>query len=354
MAVFSSGTARAPGDSGYVNPNGQYGSFDQQKSTSYPAGFPKNAAGCPASGSQAYDSTGLKLTIRVPTNARSFSYNFQYFSSEYPEWVCTAYNDHFVALLDSQGYDGNISFDANQNPVSVNVAFFTVPGCTTCTSPVLAGTGFDGTCQNKICGGSTDWLYTTAPVTPGETITLRFATWDQGDHKWDSTVLLDNFRWSGDSATVQTGKQPAAPDPEYSEGWFVRDYSAAGFCAAGTQLTWGLWSWSADTPADTKIEFYLRTATTKAGLDTAVEVPLTFSNPPGPTTLEGQPAVAQAALVPDTQGGSAVVDDTLIAKGLPQTLPWLRVRSRLVPSGDKKSAPVLEAWNQQFRCLPSE
>jgi hypothetical protein len=30
---------------------------------------------------------------------------------------------------------------------------------------------------------------------PGETITLRFAIWDDGDGRWDSTVLVDHFTW---------------------------------------------------------------------------------------------------------------------------------------------------------------
>ncbi len=44
-------------------------------------------------------------------------------------------------------------------------------------------------------GGATRWLTTTAPVIPGETITLRFAVFDEEDYIIDSAVLLDNFRW---------------------------------------------------------------------------------------------------------------------------------------------------------------
>jgi hypothetical protein len=34
------------------------------------------------------DSVNLKLTIRVPTNARSFSYQFKFYSAEFPEYLC--------------------------------------------------------------------------------------------------------------------------------------------------------------------------------------------------------------------------------------------------------------------------
>lgn len=368
MAVFSSGSARAPGDTGYVNPNGA--GLDQGNSCAYPAGFPQNASGCPNSSGSAYDSTGLAMTIRVPTNAHSFSYNFSYFSSEYPEWVCTAYNDHFVALMAGSQHTGNISFDANGNAVSVNIGFFTIPGCpaSTCTHSTLTATGFDGSClcptsgsphctagSYNICGGSTGWLYTTAPVTPGETMTIRFSTWDQGDHKWDSTVLLDNWTWSVNAASVETGVQPPAPaPPHYSDGWFSRVYDTTDVCPDGTAPVWTFWSWTAETPADSSVAFHVTTAPTVGDLSSASEVPLRFSDPPGPSALAGDRAVAQAAVVPDTQAGSAVVDETLRNEGLSRSEPVLRVRSHLIPSADGLSAPTLQAWNLQFDCMPDE
>jgi len=33
-------------------------------------------------------------------------------------------------------------------------------------------------------------------VTPGETITLRFSIWDEGDGIYDSMVFIDNFYWA--------------------------------------------------------------------------------------------------------------------------------------------------------------
>jgi hypothetical protein len=364
LAAFSSGTARTPSQSGYVNPNGQFGSYDAQTSVAYPTGFPKNASGCPVSGSNAYDSSGIKMKIRVPTNAKSFSYNFSFMSSEYPEWVCTAYNDHFVALLTGStatpanpaANSNNISFDSGSNPVSVNIAFFTVPGCpgTTCQTPVLSGTGFEGVCGTQTCSGSTNWLYTSAPVKGGEEITIHFAVWDQGDHKYDSTLLLDNWTWSGTTATIKTGVVPPPPPPvTYNEGTFVRDYDATGVCPAGQQIRWGHWSWQSTTPSDSSILFTIRTAATQAGLSSATELPLKFSNPPGPSALAGQQAKAKTGS-PDTQNGSAVVDTTLVNADKPRANSFLRVTSTLKPSTDKLSAPTLSAWNLQFTCVDDQ
>ena len=37
----------------------------------------------------------------MPTNAQSFSVNTYFYSAEYPEWVCGAFNDFFLVLLDN-------------------------------------------------------------------------------------------------------------------------------------------------------------------------------------------------------------------------------------------------------------
>jgi len=105
-------------------------------------------------------------------------------------------------MLESQTYTGNVSFDAMGRPVTVNVGFFTVcaPGSEPPGKPGMACTGdaeLGGTGYNGGAGGGTGWLTTTAPVTPGETIKLRFIIFDEVDSSYDSQVLIDNFRWLG-------------------------------------------------------------------------------------------------------------------------------------------------------------
>ena len=363
MAVFSSGTARDTDDPGYVNPNGQSASYSAGTFVSPPAGFPKNAVGCP-NGSAARDSCGYKLKIRAPTNAKSFAYDFNFFSSEYSEWICTAYNDAFIALYYgalNPYADKNISFDSLNNPVSVNVGFFSIPtGPTQTSHPLLNGTGFSGYCSNYgaspngMCGGSTGWLTTTAPVNPGEEITLHFSIWDTGDHAWDSTVLMDNFRWSAQTATIQTlPTVPPSPPQTYAAGDFTRDYDAASACPGGTKPVWGSWSWTTTTPNDSRIEFYVKTATPLAALAAAPEDAVQFTNPPGPLALAGSSAVAKTAPT-DTRNGSAVVDKTFVAKSRFRHHRFTRVRSHLKPSTDLLSAPVLHAWNLELSCTPNE
>lgn len=163
-----------------------------------------------------YDMASLKLQILVPTNARSFSFDFQFFSAEYPDYLDSEFNDTFWVALDSKNYTGNISFDKNGVPIKLNNAFFDIcdpdpfhPQTSQfCTKPaaMLTGTGyakdcagggpFGPACGGASCGGSTGWLTTTSPVEPGEIITLTFYIFDKGDGILDSAVLIDNFRWS--------------------------------------------------------------------------------------------------------------------------------------------------------------
>jgi hypothetical protein len=367
MSVFSSGAARASADGGYVPPNGD---GYKANTNSTPANAVPAASGCSA-GPAGYDSCGVKLLLRAPTNANSFSFNFDFFTSEYPEWRCTAFNDAFVAYyqgsLNTQA-DKNISFDSGGNPVSVNNGLFTIPGGATPPAtgshPQLNGTGFDGVCANNydgsqytansICGGATGWLSTSAPVAPGEEISLHFSIWDTGDRSWDSTVLLDGFAWSTSTASIETGVYDPGTTAGMPlvEGSFVRDYDLSTSCGDSEKPLWSLWSWSASTPSDSKIEFFVTTAATAAELDSAPEHQLRFSDPPGPSALAGQPAVAQSSS--STQVGSAMVLDTLELNERPTGLGFLRVRSRLVPSTDATTAPTLHSWNLQASCTPAE
>ena len=176
-----------------------------------------SAPGCP-NGSGINDAVMFQLRIRVPKGVQSFSFDIYFLSIEFPRYVCTQFNDFFVALLDSQHtsdnpefqnpHDKNLAMDENGYPVGVNLAksgLFkvcpvsgTYPSCTGTTE--LSGTGFEG-------HGATGWLTVRGNVVPDEVITLRLAVWDTGDHIWDSKVLIDNFRWEFEEYKPGTGEK---------------------------------------------------------------------------------------------------------------------------------------------------
>lgn len=177
--------------------------------------------------SQILDPTVLTLKIKAPTNAQGFAFRFNFFTAEYPEFVGYTYNDMFMAVLDSQSYQGNVCFDNSGNPITVNNSFLSIctnenicptgslvnyHACGLGGRDTLAGTGYDKTPPvnsgwGNIVGGATGWLRTTAPITGGETFTLKLVIFDAGDHKFDSAVLLDSFEWlfqdQGGPSTLQ-------------------------------------------------------------------------------------------------------------------------------------------------------
>src|SRR5690606_38238448 len=121
MLVLSSGAARLPGQ-----PGANTGQSQDFADGVPPPGFPQNVPGCEGS-TEINDDVGLELRLRAPTNATGYSFLFKFYSFEFAEYVCTQFNDQFVALVDPAppgSINGNISFDSNNSPVSVNIAYF--------------------------------------------------------------------------------------------------------------------------------------------------------------------------------------------------------------------------------------
>ena len=252
LALLSTGAAAGQGD---TNPAWQ--DFQDTplggngKTSGFPADFLAanggnlpNAPGCAEpDGNTANDPVMLTLQVRVPTNAKSFKLDTNFFSSEFPEYTCSAFNDFFVVLLDST-YAGTPA-----NPTDKNLAFYSPPGSTmkypvgvnlasgntglftqcvngaigcadifgggggtisTCVATdQLIGTGLDtadsGSCDsNSLQGGGTGWLTTSGNVVGGEIITLRVAIWDTSDEVLDSIAAIDAFTWSVEAAQPGT------------------------------------------------------------------------------------------------------------------------------------------------------
>lgn len=220
MLALSSGAARRPSDPGYAD------NYAKNIQSAQPAGFPKESPACPGvTSGPAYDSAALEVTVRAPSNATGLAFDFDFYTHEFPIWVCTTFNDLFVAMLSptpAGQMDGNISFDTVGNTISVNSVLLDVCGCMNgppcgaggvmyaCSlgTSQLVGTGFDAGVNGGDGNGATGWLTTTAPVEGGSEISLRFSVHDSADGILDSTTLVDNFRWTTSGIpNVQT--QPA-------------------------------------------------------------------------------------------------------------------------------------------------
>ncbi len=211
--------------------------LDTEGTGRLPPGFPKAADGC-RQAPQTNDVVDLKLELKAPPNASGIKFDFNFYSGEWPAYICSPFNDGFLAFLTAKGFNGgtpdNISFDSKKNPVSVNNGFFDrctsnakigcadgakagVSQCPGGTSE-LSGTGFGqegawcaswgDNASRSVNGGATGWLSSLAAVQPGETFTLELFIWDTGDAVLDSSVLLDNFQWVEGEVQTSTERPP--------------------------------------------------------------------------------------------------------------------------------------------------
>ena len=138
----------------------------------------------------------------------SLLYDYQFFSTEYPEYVASGYNDRFTVTVNSPSEgvstfyldvnSGDFALDSNYingtgfdvfaqsgNPNNVDIVDTTPrdPGADAGATPL------------KTIGG------TIHPVAPLETITVTFRIEDYGDNQFDSAIFIDNLVFSGYAKT---------------------------------------------------------------------------------------------------------------------------------------------------------
>lgn len=157
-----------------------------------------------------YDEAMLTLELKVPPFMHNISYDIQFFSMEYPDYVGSQYNDKVTVTVNSPSKGvSTYVFDVNSGDFVFE-------------SSDIPGTGFDlfavrwSWWQHKWVPTSPsypDTVTTTVywsddagasalitrqhPVAPNETITITFDIRDVGDNQFDSAVFIDNVRFLG-------------------------------------------------------------------------------------------------------------------------------------------------------------
>jgi hypothetical protein len=203
------------------------------------------SAGAPAGGVSVQDWAELTLTVKVPSNAQSMTFDFSFFSSEFNQFWNASLNDAFFVLVTSQTSQGaNVAKDPRGLAVSVNSSFFELcpapPGPAGLSQDKAAaiqacvgldgdpaqqiagsvrGTGYDGAAASLddtvhamngnlyVYGGGSGWLSSQFQVTPKEELEVRVIVCDTFDGLKDSAAIVDHFSWSK-SATSGTTRPP--------------------------------------------------------------------------------------------------------------------------------------------------
>jgi len=133
------------------------------------------------------DKLWMQMDLTVPVGTEGYVFDFAYFSSEFPTYYNTQFNDLFIAWSTSESYTGNITF-VNDAPLTItsleNAGAFQHKG----NDPALAGTGFEG-------HAGTGWFVARGSAVPEETFQVTFFIADMADSILATAVLLDNFRW---------------------------------------------------------------------------------------------------------------------------------------------------------------
>jgi uncharacterized repeat protein (TIGR01451 family) len=162
------------------------------------------------------DVTILRADLSVPPGRNCLSFDFQFLSEEYPNFVGSSVNDAFVAELDTSTWTtddsdiiapNNFAFGPDGQVISINST-----GVAGMSAANGTGTSFDGGPSE---GGATQLLRASTPITPGAH-SLYLSIFDQGDTIYDSAVFLDNLSLG---ATGPGGCQPGAslPPPTVSK-----------------------------------------------------------------------------------------------------------------------------------------
>lgn len=178
FAIMTSGLAASADDPNTNVPDSSAGTDDKTG----------DLGGPNVRGNTDFDVSVLKVDLAVPATANCLSFDFQFYTEEYADFVGQQYNDAFIAELDTTTWDtsgsaitapDNFAFAPGGAVVSVNAV-----GIGGFSPANAAGTTYDG---------ATPLLSAAKQVTPGAH-SLYLSIFDQGDQYLDSAAFVDNLR----------------------------------------------------------------------------------------------------------------------------------------------------------------
>lgn len=248
-----------------------------------------------------YDKTVLEFDVVPEGNVLMFNYVFA--SEEYPEWVCTQFNDVFGFFISGPKPGGgnyshvNIAKVPNSNlPVAINTinrglsgAYGNPANCQSLAYASLHRNNLTPTVNTGIVfDGMTVVLTAVASVTPCQTYHLKLAIGDISDRIYDSGVFLEA------NSVVSIPVDITASTQLQSNG----DSSAYEGCVSG-KFTFSL---PAPQPAD--VQFNIQVSGTATNGVDYPSIPSVITIPAG--------AISKDLIIVPTQDGVAEAGETII------------------------------------------
>ncbi len=119
----------------------------------------------------------------------------------------------------------------------------------------------------------------------------------------------------------------------YGNGFYENSYAADYVCEMPPDRPdWGNLTWVGSTPSDSTVEFEVFSGNSLEELETQIPISIVY-----PT---------------DTTSQVYDIGDLLVDNGIPNYMPYLRVKAKLSASSDTYFTPIFEGWWTEFNCIP--
>jgi len=215
FVLLSTGTSAEPNNAGVITDSNQSSKGgngnpdDNEFLPGYAPGDDDSGVLLPQwqkGGNNPGDKIYFNFKTQTPGGVKGYAIDFAFFSSEWPSWYNTQYNDLFVAWQVHEDFTGNISTigDLPTTITALHPHWTDVMGggnsCAnygsngpgySCDEPQMDGTGFEN-------HAATTWVRINQPVTENTELELYLFLADMGDTSLASAVILDRFRFNCD------------------------------------------------------------------------------------------------------------------------------------------------------------
>jgi hypothetical protein len=169
------------------------------------------------------------------------------------------------------------------------------------------------------------------------------AGWFYDDNAAPTTITLCPDSCAGVQADTNALLEARVGCPSTYGAKTTSEVYEAACPGAGQKPQWGFLTYSATTPLDSSIEFWVRAATTEMGLDIAKSQLV--------ATAHASPTDTQLCSLSGPQGCPI---DLFASLGNTAGYPFMQLDLKVNPSSNQSRTPMLDDWKVSYSCPPAE